>query len=320
MNFSEVNNSNKSININNINRFENIAVIPNEKKDPSFNNTINLINYLSDKNIKIYADKIYQNKLDKINGFNNINNDFTVNYINYINYVTEDELYKICNLLIVLGGDGTILKIASKASVFDIPVIGVNLGRIGFMSEIEADEINFLDNLFNGSYNIEKRMMIDVEIIKSNGIIKYAGSALNDAVITNGALARLIEIDIVCDGSKITNYRADGVIFATPTGSTAYSMSAGGPVIDPNIECFCVTPICPHSFINRSLIFSYDSVLEAQNKNINADVYLTIDGQINIKLDENDTVRIKKSKFYAKLIAIKNHSFFDVIREKFSET
>jgi len=305
--------------------FNKIAVIPNEKKDPSFQNTTNLIKYLSGRNINIYTDKIYQDRLDKLAELNGLTVNY-INYVNYVNYISEEELYKTCNLLIVLGGDGTILKIASKASVFGIPVIGVNLGRIGFMSEIEADEINLLDNLFSGNYNIEKRMMVDVEIIKSGGVKEldksnpiYAGSALNDAVITNGALSRLIEIDIVCDGTKITHYRADGVIFATPTGSTAYSMSAGGPVIDPNIECVCVTPICPHSFISRPLIFSHDSVLEANNKNVNADVYLTIDGQINIKLDENDTVRIKKSKFYAKLISVKNHSFFDVIRGKFSE-
>jgi NAD+ kinase len=142
---------------------------------------------------------------------------------------------------------------------------------------------------------------------------------LNDAVVTHGVLAKLIETDVVCDGITITKYRADGVIVATPTGSTAYSMSAGGPIIDPGIECFCVTPICPHSLVNRPLIFSHGSVLEIINKNTNADVYLTIDGQTNIKLGANDTVRIKKSKFTAKFTAIKKHGFFDVVREKISE-
>ncbi|MCL2775148.1 MAG: NAD(+)/NADH kinase [Oscillospiraceae bacterium] len=293
--------------------FNNIAVIPNEKKDPFFTNTKNLANYLSEKadksgeNIRIYADIVHQEK-------------FCGRNINKVNFVCENDLYKTCNLLIVLGGDGTILKIASKASVFNIPVIGVNLGRIGFMSDIEVDEINLLDGLFSGNYKIEERMMINVEIIKQNGkTAEYAGSALNDAVITNGALSRLIEIDLVCDNIKITHYRADGVIIATPTGSTAYSMSAGGPVIDPNIECFCVTPICPHSFINRPIIFSHDSILEVANRSMNSDVYLTVDGQINVKLDVNDTVRIKKSKFVTKLIAIKKHGFFDVIRAKISD-
>jgi NAD+ kinase len=211
------------------------------------------------------------------------------------------------------------LKVAAKASRHNIPLIGINLGRIGFMSEIENDEIYLLDNLFTGGYEIKNRMMFDVEIIKNNGDILSVGTALNDAVVTHGTLAKLIETDVVCDGIKITKYRADGVIAATPTGSTAYSMSAGGPIIDPNIECICLTPICPHSLASRPLIFSHGSVLEIINKDINSDVYLTIDGQVNIKLDENDTVRIKKSGFTSKLISIKKHGFYDVVRAKISE-
>ena len=274
------------------NKFDKIGIITNEKKDPLFEHTKKLINYLADKkNINIYTDENCEN------------------------------LYEICNLFIVLGGDGTILKAAANASKYDIPVIGINLGRTGFLSEIESDEIHLLDNLFTGDYEIKNRMMLNVEIIKDNSeeIIIHAGTALNDAVVTHGTLAKLIEIDVSCDGVRIMKYRADGVIAATPTGSTAYSMSAGGPVIDPELECFCVTPICPHSLVNRPIIFSHNSVLEIKNKNKNADVYLTIDGEINIKLDDNDIVRIKKSGFPAKFIAIKKYGFFDVVREKISE-
>ena len=268
--------------------FNKIGIITNEKKDPSFEHTKKLIKYLSDKkDISIYTDK------------------------------NCDDLYKTCDIFIVLGGDGTILKVAAKASRYNIPVIGINLGRIGFMSEIEPGDIHLLDNLFTGNYGINNKMMLDVEIIKNTGEIIYAGTALNDAIIKHGAFAKLIELDVTCDGGKIMKYRADGVITATPTGSTAYSMSAGGPIIDPNIECFCVTPICPHFFASRPLIFSQGSVLEIKNKN--SDGYLTIDGQINIKLDENDMVRIKKSGFSAKFITIKKHGFFDVVRKKISE-
>lgn len=272
--------------------FDRIGIITNEKKDPLFEKTKNLINYLSNKkNINIYTSENCR----------------------------EDDLYEMCNLLIVLGGDGTILKVAAKASGHNIPLIGINLGRIGYMSEIEDDEIYLLENLFTGDYEIKNRMMLNVEIIKNGGEILYAGTALNDAVVTHGTLAKLIETDIMCDGVKITKYRSDGVIAATPTGSTAYSMSAGGPIIDPNIECVCLTPICPHSLASRPLIFSHSSVLEIINKNKNSDVYLTIDGQINIKLDEKDTVRIKKSGFTSKFISIKKHGFYDVVRAKISE-
>lgn len=270
--------------------FKNIGVITNEKKDPSFEHTKKLTDYLAGKNINIYKSGSCVN----------------------------DGLYKICDLFVVLGGDGTMLKTASKAAAYNIPVIGINLGKIGFMSEIEADEFTLLDNIFTGGYEIKSRMMLNVDIIK-NGEISHAGTALNDAVVTNGAVAKLIETEVLCDNVKITNYRADGVIVATPTGSTAYSMSAGGPIIDPDIECFCVTPICPHSLANRPLIFSRESILKIINKNTNSDVYLTIDGQINIKLGKNDIVEIKKSNFAAKLIAIKKHGFFDVVRKKISE-
>ena len=282
-------------------KFKNIAVIPNEKKDPFFEHTKNLINYLSEADINIFINEIYQQKINNC----------------VLKYTDDENLYKSCDLLIALGGDGTMLRTAARASRSDKPVIGVNLGRIGFMSEIELHEINLFERLFSGEYTVKNRMMIDVEIIKDTGELKIS-PALNDAVITNGVGARLIDIDLFCDDVKITHYRADGVILATPTGSTGYSMSAGGPIIDPNIACLCVTPICPHSLISRPIIFSHDSVLEVRNKNAETEVYLTTDGQ-TIKLDEGDIVRVKKSRFTAKLISVKNHGFFDVIREKISE-
>jgi NAD+ kinase len=283
--------------------FKNIAVIPNEKKDPFFEHTKNLINYLSDKNINIFLNEIYKQKINNC----------------VLKYTNEENLYQSCDLLIALGGDGTILRTASHAFGLDKPVIGVNLGTIGFMSEIEAHEIELFDKLFSGNFTIESRMMLDVEIIKKDAGVIFTDSALNDAVVSHGSVARLIEIDLFCDGVKITHYRADGVIIATPTGSTAYSMSAGGPIIDPNIACLCVTPICSHSLINRPVIFSHDSVLEIKNRNVEPDAYLSIDGRVNLQLDKSDIVRIRKSQHTTKLISVKNHGFFEVIREKISE-
>ena len=294
--------------------FKSIAVIPNEKKDPDFERTKNLIEYLlkiGESGINIFVNEIYQQKI----------NNCMLKY--RIKYANEEDLYKSCDLLVALGGDATMLRTAAKASRLRKPVIGVNLGRIGFMSEIELDEIHLFERVFAGDFKIENRMMIDAEIIKNAKgageaqIIQNIGSALNDAVITNGVMAKLIEMDLFCDGVKITHYRADGVIIAPPTGSTAYSMSAGGPFIDPNIECLCVTPICPYSLSGRPIIFSHDSVLELRTAS--DEVYLTVDGQINVKLSEGDVVRVKKSQFAAKLLSVKNHGFFDVIRAKISE-
>ncbi|MCL2813160.1 MAG: NAD(+)/NADH kinase [Oscillospiraceae bacterium] len=279
-----------------------IGIIPNEKKDPRLKNTKNLIEFLKGRQANIFLGENYRENFEGAE----------------LTLAPEDDLYKICSLLFVLGGDGTMLKAASKASKNDIPLIGINLGRIGFMSEIEADELYLLDNLFSGGYEIKSRMMLEVGIIREGGKI-YAGTALNDAVVTHGTQAKLIEIELARDGVKIAKYMADGVIAATPTGSTAYSMSAGGPIIDPEIECFCVTPICPHFPLNRPLIFSKDSQLEITGRNKNSEAYLTIDGQASVKLGENDVVSVKKSKFAARLVSIKKHGFFDVVRAKFSE-
>jgi len=268
-------------------KFKKIGIITNETKDPQLCHTKKLIEYLAQKNVDICQD--------------------------------PKALYKGCELVIVLGGDGTMLKAAAMASRHDVPLLGINLGKMGFTSEIEADELGLLDNLFCGNYEIKNRMMLDAEIIRPGAKPKKAGSALNDAVVTHGALARLIEVELWCNGVKITKYRSDGAIVATPTGSTAYSMSAGGPFIDPELECFCVTPICPHSFVNRPLIFAQDSILEMRNKSTNTKAYLTLDGQINIKLEKDDIVKIKKSEYATKLVSIKKHGFFDVVRAKISD-
>jgi len=294
--------------------FRNIAVIPNEQKDAALEHTKNLIDYLlkSGNNINIWLNEGYRHELG--------NDAFNLNYTR-----DDDKLYQSCDLFIALGGDGTMLGVAAKASQLAKPVIGINLGKIGFMSEIEPYEIHLFEQLFSGDFRLDERMMIDAAIIKHTGEICQVGSALNDAVITNGVMARMIEIDLFSDNVKITHYRADGVIIATPTGSTGYSMSAGGPIIDPNIECICVTPICPHSLSSSSkpVIFSHDSVLEVRRNDSSdrndTDVYLTIDGRTNVKLETNDVVRLTKSNFTAKLIRVKNHGFFDVIREKISE-
>jgi len=278
-----------------------IGIIPNEKKDPLFENTKIIIDFLSGKAGSVY---IGENRREIFEGL-------------AVDFAPEDDLYKMCGLLVVLGGDGTMLKAAAKACKTDVPLIGINLGRIGFMSEIESDELHLLENLFSGGYEIKSRMMLEAAIIRGNSEMQV-GTALNDAVVT-GAPAKLIEIEIARDGAKIARYMADGAIAATPTGSTAYSMAAGGPIIDPEMECFCVTPICPHSLVNRPLIFSHDSLLEIINKNKNGEACLTIDGQASVKLEENDIVSIKKSKFATRLASIKKRGFFDVVRAKFSE-
>ena len=284
--------------------FKRIALIPNQKKDKDFIHTKHIIEYFSMKNTAVYIDE----QLRKFIGG-----------LDYIKYIKYDDIFDICDLIVVLGGDGTIIRVSAKASKKNIPIIGVNLGTIGFMSEIEADETSLLDNLYTGNFKIEHRMMIDVCLEKANGDIIALDSVLNDAVV-KGHMAKLIDISLVCGDNNAKKYRGDGIIIATPTGSTAYSMSAGGPIIEPTVECFCVTPICAHTLANCPLIFSHDSVLRVHNINSREkEAYLTLDGHTSIELDENDTVKMTKSRFFTKLIIIKDIAFFHVVRNKISE-
>ena len=179
------------------------------------------------------------------------------------------------------------------------------------MSGLERDELSLLNRLVSGEYEVEERMMINARLMSENGIQNFI--CLNDAVITRGDLARLIDVTVKSDGRVITKNRADGMIIATPTGSTAYSMAAGGPVVSPDNSCFVVTPICPHSLVNRSIVFSSDKELE------NNTSYLSIDGEKSVTVTKNSKIIISKSEYVAKLIKIKPDSFYEILNKKLLE-
>lgn len=232
-------------------------------------------------------------------------------------YLPLDTLYSEADILIVMGGDGTILEAARRASQRGTPILGINMGRLGYMAELEMRELDQLHRLFTGDYELEKRSMLRVELRAQGGELRSFCYALNDAVISNGSVSRIIDLELSESGTPVTTYRADGLIIATPTGSTAYSMSAGGAIVDPRVECFCVTPICPHSFIARPLIFSDKSVLEVRNISVREKMlYLTVDGKMNFELYRNQTVRITKSSLETKLIRLKPCGFYKKLRQK----
>ncbi len=235
-------------------------------------------------------------------------------------YMPIDSLYAESDLIIVLGGDGSILEAARRASQLGKPILGINLGRLGYMSELEVGELDLLHKLFTGEYHIEKRAMLRVELFSGEELKSFC-YALNDAVVSNGSISRIVDMELFENGSHITNYRADGLIVSTPTGSTAYSMSAGGTIVDPSVNCFCVTPICPHSFAARPLIFSDTSILEV--KNICARekmLYLTVDGKMNFELYRNQTVRITRAAIETQLIRFKDERFYKKLCRKMRET
>lgn len=235
-------------------------------------------------------------------------------------YLPMDTVYSEADVLIVLGGDGSILEAARRATHRGTPILGINLGRLGYMAELELGELDLLKKLFTGEYEIEKRAMLRIEL-RSGSDLRSFCYALNDAVISNGSVSRIIDLELSEGGVPVTTYRADGLIIASPTGSTAYSMSAGGAIVDPRVPCICVTPICPHSFIARPLIFSDQSVLEIRNICAREKMlYLTVDGRMNFELYRNQTVRITKSNKETKLIRLKPCGFYRKLRQKMSDS
>ena len=230
-----------------------------------------------------------------------------------------DEIMSACDIAVAIGGDGTTLNVAKKASLKNKPVLGINAGRLGFMSGIERDELNLLENLVIGNYKIDERMMLKARIFEDN-VQKSVHHCLNDIVISRGNFARLIDISVICDGRNVSNTRADGVIIATPTGSTAYSMAAGGPVVSPEADCIIETPICPHSLMDRSIIFSADKelIIKASNDVRNIPI-LTVDGQEAVNLSPESEIHVSVSELKTKLIKLKPENFYEILNKKIIE-
>lgn len=223
-------------------------------------------------------------------------------------------LLKACDVAVAIGGDGTIIHTAKSAAAFGKPVLGINSGRLGFTAGLELSELSELCRLISGDYDIEERMLLDITVDGENGTERY--SALNEAVISRGALSRMIEVSVKNGEKPVSTYQADGVIVATPTGSTAYSLSAGGPIVDTALRCLLLTPICPHSLHSRPYIFDQDAVLTLAPERSESPVFVTVDGEAAIRIAEGGQVRVSRSDTCAKLIKLKQKPFYQVLDDK----
>lgn len=234
-------------------------------------------------------------------------------------HAPQDELYKIADVIITIGGDGTIIRFAKRAARDGKAVLGINAGRVGYLANIEQSEYNLLSKLKTGEYTIEERMMLNITL-KENGNVVGQYEALNDAVISSGYLSRIIDVTASVDGGDVITYHADGLIAATPTGSTAYSMSAGGPVIDPTMKCVCLTPICSHSLAAKPILIGGDRVikLKAFSKK-RTDIYLSVDGRKVIGVKPFTEIYISQSKNAVKLVRINDRSFYKTLSLKFRD-
>lgn len=220
-------------------------------------------------------------------------------------------------LVICFGGDGTILHMAKSAAKRGVPVLGVNIGTMGFIAELESSELDKLANLVLGEYTLESRMMLDVTVQREQDIL-FHDICLNDVVVTKGTVARIVHLAVKCDGTTAMEMGGDGVILATPTGSTAYSLSAGGPIVEPEAQNIVITPICPHDMGSRCIMASDKRTITVEMaRNARRNAYLSVDGGKAIRLNMGDVVMVKKSQIVTKLVRLNQRSFYDVVNVKF---
>lgn len=221
------------------------------------------------------------------------------------------------DVVICFGGDGTILHMAKSATRYGVPILGVNIGTMGFMAELESNELAELKKLASGEFTIDNRMMLDVTVQRDRDVI-FHELCLNDAVITKGSVARIVHLSVECDGVQAMECGGDGLIVSTPTGSTGYSLSAGGPIVEPEARNILITPICAHDMGSRCIVVSMNRVIMvSMTKNARRNAFLSVDGGKALKLNLGDVTRIRKSDRETKLIRLKNRSFFDVVHSKF---
>ncbi|MFQ6840590.1 MAG: NAD(+)/NADH kinase [Agathobaculum sp.] len=231
-------------------------------------------------------------------------------------YMETDEAIRVADAAVVLGGDGTMLRIARAAAQNDVPLLGVNVGHVGFMTELEPGELGEMEKLFDGYSSIDSRMMLHVSVIRNQRVV-YENDALNDIVIAKGTAFRVVRVCISADDEEVTSFNGDGVIVATPTGSTAYGLSAGGPVIEPSAENMAVIPICAHALTAKSFVFSPERrIMLTASCEGGSEVFVSADGGQSFAVRPDDRVIITRSPLRTRLVRLKGISFYKILQQK----
>ncbi|MBR5773072.1 MAG: NAD(+)/NADH kinase [Clostridia bacterium] len=278
-----------------------ISVMPNITRSQAKKVTEDVCNRLNSLGAEYYLDSEFENVFD----------------ITGAKFGKTDEILPLCDAVIAVGGDGSIIHAAKEAVMYKIPVLGVNAGRLAFMAGVEDDELELLSNLIEGEYALDRRFMLKTEVYYGNECVE-TDYALNDCFITNEEKQRMSEIDVALNGNIFNGYLCDGIILATPTGSTAYSLSAGGPVVDPQLESILFTPVCPHSLMARSIIFRPDdkiTVSSAEGKNL----YYSNDGASPVRISGEGRIVVSRADFTANFIRIKSENFIDILYRKLAQ-
>ncbi|TAN43101.1 MAG: NAD(+)/NADH kinase [Nitrospirae bacterium] len=228
----------------------------------------------------------------------------------------KSDIASWADVILVLGGDGTMLSVSRLVASRGVPILGINLGSMGFITEIKREEIyDAIEKMLSGECSFEDRLMLTARVYRDS-VMEAEYTVLNDVVVTKSALARIIDMDTFVDGTYVTTFKADGLIISTPTGSTAYSLSAGGPIIYPTLDSIVLTPICPHTLTNRPIVLPGDFQVRIILKTQSEDVYLTLDGQVGLPLEVNDIIEIEKSEHRTRLAMPCGRDYFKVLRTK----
>ena len=273
-----------------------VGILVNRKKDKNHEYAAKLYDVLKKTGAQVYAD-------EETAGFLGI----------------PDVLdYTKIEILFILGGDGTILRAASNCARNQVKIIGINLGRLGFLTETKMPDIETaVKDIVSGEFYTERRMMLNVEVLNNDNAVFMQEIALNDAVITKKNLSRLIDIDISINGQLADDFGGDGIIISTPTGSTGYSLSAGGPIICPTLDCITATPICAHTLYSRSIVFNAGDTVKVRQRSGEQGAFLSLDGREYTALQAGDYVRITKSQYYTEFIRFRKRYFYSLLRSKF---
>lgn len=279
-----------------------VGIIPNFTRKKALDVTKNTLAELEKLNIDYYFDI-------------NSKADFPIN-VGSEHFA--DDIFEFVDVIIAIGGDGSFIHTAKQSAVHKKPVLCINAGNLAFLAGLEGNELKLIEKLISGDYTTDRRMMLKV-VLKDDNTEKLLGYCLNDVAIARGNEIKLIDLDVFCNSRKINSYRADGVVISTPTGSTAYSWSAGGPVIDPDLQCIMLTPICTHSPLNRSLVFNENSVIRVKPAGNTQKVCVSADGEKTLELSHTSEIIISKSDYCAEFIRIKSDEFFDILNSKLSQ-
>lgn len=238
----------------------------------------------------------------------------------HLTYDKMEQALPGADMLICFGGDGTILHAAKDADAYGVPILGVNMGSVGFMAELEYSELPQLSKLADGKFYTEDRMMLDVSVVRDGQKI-FHEVALNDAALTKGAVARVVDLKISCDSMLMSEFSGDGVVVSTPTGSTGYSMAAGGPIVEPTAENLIITPICAHAMDAKSFVLSSERIVSIQlGKQTRKTAYLSADGGRAFRLQDGDVAEIRKSDKVTKLVRLSGRTFYEILAKKFGRT